>query len=245
MRTRLLLTLLAFAALGCASGTETGNPSLNASLSFSAHSSKPDAVAVREGAAPVLVSAVWLSLGPVALVEGEDCSASSPRFESAALGVGNHAAAQPGHTDVSAEASSFCALELEFTPSVELPQSAPTALSGRSIAVAGELADGAPFLLVSGFEGRVAVPAVDTSFALSEAQAAMLLGFDLAAWLEGIDLDAVPREDDGSIVIDAERTPELVALFDAALPVGLELYRDRDGDGRLDENPELLARGSP
>jgi hypothetical protein len=245
MKTRLLLTALSFGALGCTSGTETGNPSLTASLSFSAHSSKPDVVAVREGAASVVVSEVWLSLGPVALVEGDDCGDGAERFESAALGVGNHAATQPGHTDLSVEAAGYCSLELDFVRSAAIPEGAPAALSGRSIAVSGELADGTSFLLVSGFEGRVPVLAVDTSFALSEGDAAMLLGFDLAAWLEHIDLDAVPREDDGSISIDAERNTELVTAFEAALPNGLELYRDRDADGRLDDNPELIARGSP
>jgi hypothetical protein len=245
MRTRLLLAALWLGVPGCASGTETGNPSLTASLSFSAHSSKPNVVAVREGAAAVVVSEVWLSLGPVALLEGDDCAAGAGRYESAALGVGNHAAAQPGHTDLSAEASAYCSLELEFVPSVEVPAGAPAALAGRSIAVAGELADGTSFLIVSGFEGRVPVLAVDTSFALSEGEAAMLLGFDLATWLDGIDLAEVPREDDGSILIDAERNAELVTAFESALPNGLELYRDRDADGRLDEDPELIARGSP
>jgi hypothetical protein len=245
MRTRFLIAALALLSVSCASGTETGNPSLTASLSFSAHSSKPDVVAVREGTASVLVSEVWLSLGPVALVEGEDCASGSARFESASLGVGNHAAATPGHTDVGIESGAYCALELDFTPSRELPDGAPAALSGRSIAIQGELEDGSPFLLVSGFDGKVSVPAVDASFALEDGQAAMLLGFDLATWLAGIDLDGVEREDDGSVLIDDERTPELVTLFEAALSSGLELYRDRDADGRLDADPELIARGSP
>lgn len=244
MRTRWLLTALSLALIGCASGTETGNPSLTVSLSFSAHSSKPDIVAVREGSAAVVVSEVWLSLGPVALVEGDDCALGSERFESAALGVGNHAAAQPGHTDVKTEPSAFCSLELEFVSSAEIPSGAPSALSGRSIAVKGELADGTAFLLVSGYEGHVPVRAVDTSFALSDGEAAMLLGFDLAAWLEGIELATLSREDDGSILIDEQRNAALVAAFEAALPGGLELYRDRDADGRLDQDPELIARGS-
>ena len=45
------------------------------------------------------------------------------------------------------------------------------------------------------------------------------------------------------VVIDDSSNTELLHRLEGNLASGVALYRDRDGDGALDPDPELLARG--
>jgi len=49
----LFVLALATWLVGCTGGTETGNPSFEATLTYTAYSSEPSAISVRESGAPV------------------------------------------------------------------------------------------------------------------------------------------------------------------------------------------------
>jgi len=245
-----LLGFFAFclaATLGaCSGGTETGNPPLfKAELSYTAYSGLPTLVGVRAPSSEVVVDHAWLDLDSVALLGAGSCAASAPTPVSLpALGVGDHAAGQHNATSFALRGGEYCALELPFVlaPRAELGAGAPADLEHHSIMLAGELADGTPFTLLSTSTPRVRLRADSGSFEISENHARTLIAFDLAEWLADLNWADATRVD-GVIRITSEDNPALLAQFESQLGRGIALYRDENGDGQLDEQPERLAHG--
>lgn len=232
------------ALLGCA-GTETGNPSLTSQLALNTHSSSPSDVGLREGTAPVVVERVWLSLERVSLLEGSNCAELSARWQTDPLGTADHAGRDPAITTVLLESGAYCGVELGFSRILQAPPGAPTDLEGYSIELSGSLADGTPFSIASALEGGVVVSAIAGSFELTPGNASLLIGFDVARWLSRIGFSSAVRDSTGSIRIDESQNAELLEAFESELAAGIEVYRDADSDAALDENPELLGRGTP
>jgi hypothetical protein len=70
----------------------------------------------------------------------------------------------------------------------------------------------------------------------------LLLSFDVATWLDGIDLDGADRSADGSIVIDETHNTPLLTRFEANIDCSLELFIDLDDDGVVSPSDERIAR---
>ncbi len=238
---RALLFCLGSVLAGCA-GTETGNPSIDTQIALTAHSSDHARVAIRVSEGGLVVDRAWLSLGSVALLAGNDCTATSRRFSTAPLGTADHTSG-PEVAALAAEVGDYCGLGVRFEAALIAPLEAP-ALLGHSVLLEGHLADGSAFSLASPRATEVRVAALAGSFALDDERFALLLGFDLATWLSRTDFTTATREADGSVRVDETHNPDLLDSFETELAAGLELYRDRDADTALDTNPELLGRGS-
>jgi hypothetical protein len=244
MRTRSALLALLLSALGCA-GTETGNPSITGQLALDAHSSAPERVSLRGASAPVVIDEAWLSIAAVTLLEGSDCSDRTRRRASGALGSADHAVPGAAVTTLELDAGEYCAVGVTFSRASSLPTGAPSELEGHSLVLKGTLSDGAPFILAGRVDTELRALAVEGSFTLERGQAALFIGFDVARWFENVDFAGAESDNDGSIVIDEQNNPELLANFEAALSSGIEIYRDADADAVLDEVPELVGRGTP
>jgi hypothetical protein len=235
--TKALFLFLLLSLPGCF-GTETGNPSF-ALMSIDAHSSDPDSVSVREATGDVVIDQAWVTFGRVALAPS--CDGAELRA-SDVLGTGDHSEPGPLSFDIELDGrASFCRLiaplePLEGTP----PAGAPPELAGRSIVILARLTDGTDVRVVSAFEGDVTV---DAAFTLEEDAAGLFLGMDVARWFSGVDLSAATREADGSIVLDDDTNTALRDALDARVPMGIELYRDANADGVLDDPPVLIGRG--
>ena len=245
----LLFGLLALAlcapAGGCSGGTETGNPPFQAELSYTAYSSAPSLIAVRERGSQAVVDNAWLDLDTVALIRAGSCALAEPAERPVpALGIGDHASGQQHSTRFTLAAGEYCALELPFVLARhdELQSDAPLDLEQHSIMLAGTLADGTPFSLLSAVTPRVRLVADAGSFEITEKDAQTLIAFDVAQWLAALNWDKAVRVD-GTIRISANDNPTLLAQFEANLASGIALYRDADGDGQLDELPVRLAHG--
>jgi hypothetical protein len=115
-------------------------------------------------------------------------------------------------------------------------------LKRNSIMLAGELADGTPFTLLSAATPRVRLSADAGSFSISENQAQTLIAFDVAQWLTDLDWARATRAE-GAIRISADDNPALLAQFESNLARGIALFRDADGDGKVDDSPLRLAHG--
>jgi len=240
----LALTLSALAG-GCIGGTETGNPPFQAELSYTAYSSTPSLIGVREPGSQAVVESAWLDLGAVALLSAGSCAQpESSAFSVPALGIGDHASGQHNGTRFELTADQYCALDLPFelaSPSA-IQRDVPADLERHSIMLAGKLADGTPFTLLSAATPRVRLSADNDSFAITAKQARTLIAFDVAQWLTDLDWAGATRVD-GAIRISADDNLALLAQFESNLARGIALYRDADGDGKVDDVPLRLAHG--
>ncbi|MEO8900341.1 MAG: hypothetical protein ABI627_02355 [Polyangiaceae bacterium] len=239
------LFLLAIGTLsGCSSGTETGNPPFTGELSYTAFSSEPSQVGLPASVSAAVVDNAWLDLDAVGFLSAGSCSAAQPaELVVPALGIGDHAAGNHNVTLFESTATSYCGLDLPFALAAagELG-SAPAALADHSIMIKGTLADGTSFQILSSATPTVHLAADGETFALDAAAARTTIAFDVAVWLSNLDFSSAARVGE-TISISAQENPALLAQFERNLPGGIALYRDEDGDGKLDVNPVRLAHG--
>jgi len=243
-----LWTALAWLAGGC-TGTETGNPSFSGRLGYDAYSSAPGVVALsaalsgeneREPSSELSVANAWLVLGDVELLEGAECASQGAHVHG--LGAGDHAAGQAPSTEFELTAGRYCGVRLPLqVGGSDIPAEAPESLHAESVVLRGQLADGRAFELHSRLQEELVLRATDGDFAIDGAHAAVVIGFDVASWLGGLSWQDADVASDGTVWVDADRNPDLLAQFEAALPDGVALFSDADADGLLDAEPMQLA----
>lgn len=240
-----LLAACAVLVAGCNSGTETGNPSVTGSLSYTGYSSAPDDYGIGEGGSIATIERAWFGTAEVdfSISSADGCEGDAPEgFVAPALGVGDHAAGNHNSTPFTAKPGAFCGVELPFVPVSRTAEGVPAELAGHAILVEGTLADGTPFRIVSDSAPRVQLTAdVNGAFDLGANEADLLLAFDFATWLSRMELILLEPNEDGVIEITAETNAAALSAFETSVGEGVRLFRDRDADGALDEDPELLA----
>lgn len=244
MKTTLVRAAWAACLVGCAGGTETGNPAVPVTIALGARSSDPSVIAIRSGASGAVVREAWIAFGePVFLDPGqcgniEDLRPPGPTLAATDL------AAPDADIDLDVPAKTYCGMWVPLqgkTPQGELPAAAPDDLADSSIVVRGERADGTPFLLRHAEQDELEIAAIDGTFDVAALGPALILAFDLADWMRDVDLDAADVNADGEIVIDPPDNSALHAAFDFRLECSLELYLDEDENGALDEDVDTLV----
>ncbi len=234
-----LPALLSLSACDDSAGTETGNP-FTQPLTVDAHSSNPGEVEIAIPAGGVLVTEAWLSIDNVEI--SQEC-AGTERELVGSLGVADHAADEALRADFAALTKSYCEMYVPWVIAADGGQ-VPAEVVGTAIFLAGETPAGTTFVLRSALTGDVTVAAVDGPFALAADRGGLFLGFDLATWLNGVELDTALLEADNSILIDGSTNANLLTIFESNVAAGLELYRDVDINGRPDGVDDVvLARG--
>jgi hypothetical protein len=237
-----LVAALALWLWGCA-GTETGNPSFVGTLGYDAYSSAPAQVALRSSAdaeaAPVQVWTAWLVLGDVSFLPEGACDGRDTLGHAEGLGAGDHVGTQAPATTFELLGSQLCGVQLPFEGKAEVPESAPAELAGHSILITGIRA-GERFRIASTANMTVTLRADAKGFELDSTHTGLVIGFDIGAWLETFDWTGVFPAQNGELVLD-EQNPAKLAEFEALVARGIALFRDRHGDGRLDENSAPIA----
>ena len=120
--------------------------------------------------------------------------------------------------------SEYCKLGVFIEPS---PADGPPKLEGLTVLVRGTRSDDVAF------EVRSTLPQIVKIHAVEPLGAYLALGFDLATWFDGVDVDGASVTD-GVALIDDETNPSALAAFDANTPSAVALYVDADRDGVLD-----------
>jgi hypothetical protein len=161
-----------------------------------------------------------------------------------ALGIGDHASGQHNATRFAAHRGEYCALDLPLVlaPHDQIQSGVPQDLERHSIMLAGSLSDGTPFTLLSAATPTVRLKADAGSFEISRNHAETLITFDVATWLADLDWASATRVG-GAIAISTQDNAALLARFESNLARGIALYRDADGDGKLDDDRVRLAHG--
>jgi hypothetical protein len=235
--------------LGACTGTETGNPSFQGSLGYDAYTSVPNVVALPSALSAgesgvTYVETTWLVLGDVGFVSERDCMADAASARAPGLGAGDHAGGQAAPTAFELPTGSYCGATLPMLPSATPPPQGPASLAGHSMLIRGTLGDGRSFELRSALNAQVFMRASGTGFELDAQRAGVLIGFDVATWLDTLDLDHADADETGLVLVDATHNAERLGSFERQVPAGITLFSDTDRDGLLDADPQVLAHGA-
>ena len=228
---RAVALLLSVLLVSCY-GTETGNPPFAPSVSGEAGAPM--------GILPLLgLDRGWLSLGELAFEPASTCGVDSVAVRSslAALSLTGGAAFE---AEAVLEEGDYCALQLERAP---WTADTPEALSGQTLALDAHAADGTLVYVRSARLGSLRI--AGEAFRLSPSEGALVVFVDESQLFDGLNLTDATREPDGSVLISDEHNAVLLDRIEAALPLALFLFRDRDGDGRLSADERAAGPLAP
>ena len=127
----------------------------------------------------------------------------------------------------------YCGLDfqLERVSQSQLPSAAPPELSEATVLLTGEREDGVEFRLSADVKFKLKLGSITSQFELDADRRRMLLVVALGRWVDEQKLNAIQGEE--PIVIDADNHREIYKDFRQSLHKTMKLYRDSNGDGRL------------
>jgi hypothetical protein len=229
-----LLSLGCLFGSGCA-GTETGNPpgKFSSSLTLSAVSSAPDAVALGQAQGGLLVERAVVNITAISLLP---CAGGAPLPVVTARTFDLLAA--PAPETLSADGA-LCGLHVELAPASDDSSGVPL---GASLFLRGQRTDGSPFEVVSSAARGLDLEAVDPA---GFGQLPLLLGFDVGVWFSGVDVHGAHAGADGVARLDATLNADLLAAFDARTSLSVALYADPNADGVLSASEARPIATSP
>jgi hypothetical protein len=239
---RIGLLLFVLVTWGCA-GTETGNPSFTGELAYDAYSSDVAKVALRSSGTSdqpgvTVVDAAWLVLGDISFSASCDAPSGETEVHATGIGEGDHAAQGRVVTALALDAGSYCAASVPFARAAQAI-AGPSELAGHSILISGVSPSGESFRVRSAMQGPVTLTGAQP-FALDQDHDTVLIGFDLAVWLDAIAWNEAVVEN-GVIEIDDAHNAALLTAFEQAIARGTGLYRS-DATAPID-SASPLARG--
>jgi hypothetical protein len=219
--------LLALVAVACTSGTETGNPPTEHTVSIMALGRATTTQALE-------LDQAWLSLHKLSLVP---CAPDAATVSTLDFPV-DLFHDPPARVTFESAVSDYCGLHLEVAPSAS---AMPEELSGLSAFVTGVRSDDARFELRSVLETSLDFTSADGAFDTSE----LVLGVDPEPWFVDADIHGATVTPDGVALIDADDNPDILAAFEGDTALALALYADADGDGTLagDELTPIATSG--
>lgn len=233
----------------CVGGTETGNPSVPIVIPLELRSSEPSAVAIRSGDASAVLKEAWVAIGTPVFLEAGECGNLEDMGKPGPTLVAADLAQPDARIELDVRPQRYCGMWVpmqQHTPRAELPDGAPAELASGSFVLKGARDDGTPFVLAHPEQDEIEVVAEDGTFEVSETGPGLLLAFDVAAWMRGIDLATAELNAEGEIRIDHEANSALHEIFDANHECSLELYLDENENGELDEGTDTrISRCAP
>lgn len=231
------ICFVAIAALSACGGTETGNP-YTQPLIVDAHSSDEGAYAVGVPTSGGVVAEAWVVGGELEFTEDPDCEMAGQTLDT--LGLANHADAGPLARSVTLDPSMYCLL-VPLLSSNTRPADAPEELTNNAVVLVGTTTAGTDFIA---YAGRMEVGiGFGTPFELVEDNPPLFVGFDVATWLEGLDIDN-GTQSMGRVVIGNGSNAALDAAFEQNIPRGIELFEDLNGNGIADAGELRIAAGT-
>jgi hypothetical protein len=192
-------------------------------IALTATSTDEDVIAIRSDGAPVSVDEAGLSLRTLEIIP---CASDAAPIAHTDYPV-DLAVDPPARASFESGVSDYCAMRVDVAVS---SHAEPAALEDLAVHLFGVRSDDARFEIRSAldFELVLATPS-GADFGAKH----LALGFDLAAWLAGIDIDAATLTD-GVAIIDSDTNSESLATFEANTASAVALYVDADRDGVLD-----------
>jgi hypothetical protein len=222
-----------FAALATAAcgGSEEGVPTSSSlvRIALTATSTDEDRIAVRSESADLSVEEFGLALRALAIAP---CAADSAPIAVLDFPV-DLAFEPPPQALFESGVADYCSVAIDVEPATAED---PPVLEGRGVYVRGLRSDGVPFEIHSELALEAELPSsTGEAFGTSH----LALGFDLATWFEGADVEGA-EVTDGVALIDTTSNADVLQAFEANTAAATALYADADRDGVLDLD-ELTA----
>lgn len=238
------------ASLGAASlfgcnATETGNPVAGQTLALTARSSSDDVATGSTEDAALSVSSAWIVLGDMRFIQSADCDSGSASRVDVDGPIAIDLVKKPDVLDLELAATRYCRVRVRLDKAKDVA-GAPSVLDDHSIVLEGERADGVSFSVRSRRNFDLELRARGDGFSLGTGKEAMILAFDVATWLDGVDLESATPDSNGSIAVDDDSDRDRLDVFEDNVKQAMELFKDDNRDSKLDrsELEDLLASGS-
>jgi hypothetical protein len=225
-----------FASCGPRGGTDVGNGA-TVKLNLRGYQKPASSAAAITLASGTEVDTLWIAVADVRLQAGARCGQNDNvddtiDFDGVAVADLLDAGVLGPRPEFVEASGPHCRLRMDLHPiaAEELPQGAPAELVGHALLIRGSRADGVPFIARSNLPGQLRLDSRQDSFAVADGDDAFIVGFDLVAVVESLELDTFEGEE---IVIDDRTEPDIVAKLNKELRKSATLFRDGDDDGVL------------
>ncbi len=242
-----ILLLLLIAAPSCV-GTDVGNPQqdkADVELEFAGYAETQQSALTLES--DLQIERAWIVLSQFRFQSESECGTDGP-FDATEPVVVDLLADEPSYEApiFTKPAGDYCKLDLGFTSleADQLPEGAPSDLAGLSVLVEGQRADGVEFRFEGEFDELFHLNGAVQSFRLEEGRQHLIVGFALNEWINESKLDRI--EDEAPILINSESNSEFLGDFSASVKRSANLFRDENGNRRLDadERGQAIASGA-
>lgn len=230
--------------MGC-NATETGNPVAGQTLALTARSSSDDVATGSSADAALNVSSALIVVSDMRFVQSADCDRGPGSRLDVEGPIAVDLVEKNEVLDLQLDAARYCRVRVRLNKDKDV-SGAPSELEDHSILLQGERADGVSFTVVSRRSFDLELRARGDGFSLGTGKEAMILAFDLATWLDGVDLEGAAPDSSGAIEIDDDHDRERLDVFEDNVKQAMELFKDGNGNAKLDEGDleRVLASGS-
>lgn len=228
----------------CGGGTDVGNP---VDIGAEAYDLRSAPAAAADGA--VEVDGAWIVMSELRLRPAANCDGGGEVRITDSLVIDLLAGEIPAPLrDLDVAPGGYCRMEFRWDGVEGGAPDGPPVLGAGSILVTGTRADGTRFELRSDRDDHLELDARGGEFPVAASTNALFVGVDAQVWLSGVDLDAAVVGGDGVIHIDGQNNEAQLGAFDGNVADGVKLFRDQDGDDRLDpdetDDTDVLADGT-
>lgn len=227
----------------CEGGTEVGNPVVDVGLTAYRLSSSSVRAAGR-----IEVDAAWLAFRELKLRPAESCEDRAQVEVTGPLAVDLLGPIPPQLRDLETPAGGYCRIELRWHKVSAPIAGAPAELSGVAVYVSGTRRDGKRFVIRSDRNDALELRARGGAFQIDPSMSGLLVGFDMQAWLAGVDLEGAVVGAGDVIRVERGQNDAQLARFEQNVAASAKLFEDRDGDERLSddetEDSDVLGDGA-
>lgn len=240
--------MLVLMSLPLSCGTDVGNPVVD--MKFSIYDSGSSATfdkGIAHIAPPgLLIDKAWVAVERIRLRDATNCEGNSrDEFEGPFVVDMLSTDSNPSLSGLELNSSTYCRLEFRWKKLVENEVlGAPPELTGASVLLEGERADGIRFILKSDKGNELRLDARNDTFTIDELSSSLFVAFDVQDLFDGVNMDAAEVVD-GSIRIQNNSNETLLRVFESNLDEMAKLFDDDDGDGELDpeerDSTDVLA----
>lgn len=209
-----------------------GNGIASVSLQLSAYEEATQGLPLPDGGH---VDAVWMAVGRVRFQPGTSCTGDDNEVDIQGPLIADLVSRGviPQVPKLSQVPGSVCRFRLEYNKvdPKAVPAGAPAGIADASILIQGSRGDGVPFTVTSRVGDQVDLSSKNGAFPVNSGQNPLFLAYEITPWITALDLSSLKGP---SIEVNDQVNKDRLDAFESALKQSARLFRDENGDGKLD-----------